>query len=54
MGAGLRVLITDLDQGTAEPEAAVFREHGIELALAQARTQDEVIEAAADTLTAGP
>jgi len=44
----LRVVITDLDQGTAEQERAIFSAHGIVLRVAQARTQDDVIRAAGD------
>ncbi len=44
MADTLRVVITDLDQGTAEPERQVFAEYGIELAaVGTARTPDDVI-----------
>jgi D-3-phosphoglycerate dehydrogenase len=49
MADGARVLITDLDQGTVEPEQAVFDQHGIALGLAQAHTPQEVIAAGGDS-----
>ncbi len=41
----MKVLITDIDQGNAEPERAVLAEHGIAMLVAQARNQDEVVAA---------
>jgi len=41
----LKVLITDHDFPDVELEKALFREAGIEVAVAQCRTEDEVIEA---------
>jgi D-3-phosphoglycerate dehydrogenase len=43
-----RVLITDLDQGSAEHERRVFDEQGIELEIAQCRNEDDVVRAAGD------
>jgi D-3-phosphoglycerate dehydrogenase / 2-oxoglutarate reductase len=42
------VTITDLDQGSADPEQQVLAAHGISLDRAQARSQDEVIAACQD------
>ena len=42
-----RVVITDCDHGTIEPEQGVLEGHDVELVLAQCRTVDEVVEAGA-------
>jgi D-3-phosphoglycerate dehydrogenase len=44
----IRVVITDCDHDSIAPEQAVAESHGIELVLAQCRTEEDVITAAAD------
>lgn len=44
----IKILITDCDHESIDVERAAAAEAGIELELAQCRTEDEVIEAAAD------
>ena len=48
MPVDTRVVITDCDHADIEPETKVATDRGLELVLAQARTPDEVVAAAAD------
>lgn len=46
--APLRVVVTDCDHDSMEPELALAQAHGVQLVMAQCRTEEEVISAARD------